>query len=67
MITFRQTMDPHSLDIFRQDERIGALQWHPNRNARVVMRSELGHLDRYEMQHCEKKFQAIFKKARESS
>jgi len=38
MITFRDTMDPHSLDVYRGDIYIGMLQWHPERSPRFCCR-----------------------------
>lgn len=38
---FRETMDPHALDIVVDDERIGSLQRYPKCAARVVLSTEL--------------------------
>lgn len=37
MITFRDTMDPHSVDVIRDDQtHIAYLQWHPGRMPRII-------------------------------
>ena len=38
-LDFRPTMDPDALDIVLAEENIGSIQWHAQRNARVVLRT----------------------------
>ena len=36
-LTFRQTADPHSLDVLHRGERVASLHWHPDRAPRMVV------------------------------
>jgi hypothetical protein len=63
MIVFQLTMDPHSLDIIRLDsiakdkhEKIGMLQWHSEREPRVVLSRDSDFLTIKEMMDCVSKF-----------
>ena len=42
---FKETMDPHALDIERNGVKIGSLQWHPGSLPRVVLKTECPLLD----------------------
>lgn len=37
MITFRDSMDPHSLDVRRDDILVAMIQWHREREPRIVV------------------------------
>jgi len=37
MITIHQSADPHSLQIWRVGKWIGNIQWHPEREPRIVL------------------------------
>jgi len=34
---FRQTADPHGLDVLQDNKRVASLQWHRDRAPRVVI------------------------------
>jgi hypothetical protein len=63
MLTFHSSMDAHSLDIKRNGEFIGFLQWHPNRDPRIVLMSLNGvstqELSLQEAKECLEKFEEI--------
>lgn len=48
-ITTNQAMDPHSLEIYRDKEHVGYIQWHPNRDPRIVFNEAFGYLSLKEL------------------
>lgn len=59
MITFEKTMDPHSLNIMRDGDEIGFLQWHSERPARIILREAGQQMDHNELQTCLDEFKEI--------
>lgn len=59
MITFNRSIDPHSLDIVRDSEDIGFLQWHPDRDPRIVLHKAGEQLSVWELQACMLKFEEV--------
>jgi hypothetical protein len=52
MIAFNHTADPHSMEIRRDGEHVGFVQWHPGRSPRVVLDSSFSELSASEMWDC---------------
>lgn len=52
MLSFNHSADPKSLDIVRKDKPIGFLQWHSEREPRVILFDTFSSLSIEEMQQC---------------
>lgn len=57
MITTRDGMDPHSLAIKRDGQWIGDIQWHPEREPRIVIAESFGHLTLVEIETIIQQYQ----------
>jgi hypothetical protein len=66
MITFHDSMDAHSLDIKRNGVFIGFLQWHPERDPRIVLMNgnPIQDITLQETKECLEKFDEIKDKER---
>jgi len=59
MITFNRSADPHSLDIVRDGQEIGYLQWHINAEPNITLRREFERLTISEMKQALAKYKEI--------
>jgi hypothetical protein len=52
MVEFHESMDGHSLDVSKQGKGIAYIQWHPEREPRLVWREAFDDLTIDEMRQC---------------
>lgn len=57
-MNMRETADPKALDLCRNSKHVGSLQWHPEREPRVVLTEPLGQLTLTEMKELVKELEA---------
>ena len=53
MLKFTHGMDPHSLNIVRDNKNIGFLQWHSDRSPRVILHEAMEFLSFSELKQWE--------------